>query len=97
MDAGTLALLIPIFALCIPIIAIWTQHQRKLAELQLSAAAERSAQFANSNRELEERVRVLERIVTDGGYDVGAQIDALRDTREVEAPRDLAPLRETRQ
>jgi hypothetical protein len=94
---GILALLIPIFALCIPIIAIWTQHQRKLAELQLSAAAERSAQFANSNRDLEERVRVLERIVTDRGYDIGAQIEALRDTRAVEAPQESTRFAETRQ
>jgi hypothetical protein len=27
---------------------------------------------------------VLERIVTDGGYDVATQIEALRDTRRVE-------------
>jgi hypothetical protein len=29
-------------------------------------------------------VRVLERIVTDRGYDVATQIEALRDTRRVE-------------
>ena len=28
---------------------------------------------------LEDRVRVLERIVTDGGFNVAAQIEALRD------------------
>ena len=27
---------------------------------------------------------MLERIVTDGGYDVATQIEALRDTRKVE-------------
>ena len=31
-----------------------------------------------------DRVGVLERIVTDGGYDVATQIEALRDTRRVE-------------
>jgi hypothetical protein len=46
--------------------------------------AERAAQYAAKTRELEERVRVLERIVTDKGYDVAAQIEALRDTRAVE-------------
>jgi hypothetical protein len=85
MADDTLALLIPILALCIPIVAIWTGHRRKLAEIQFAAAAERSAQFANDNRALEERVRVLERIVTDKGYDVGAQIEALRDVRAVES------------
>jgi hypothetical protein len=33
---------------------------------------------------MEDRIRVLERIVTDGGYDVASQIEALRDTRRVE-------------
>ena len=33
---------------------------------------------------LEQRVRVLERIVTDRGYDVATQIEALRDQRRVE-------------
>ena len=43
-----------------------------------------AAQYAASNQELEDRVRVLERIVTDRGYDVATQIEALRDTRRVE-------------
>jgi hypothetical protein len=33
---------------------------------------------------LEARVRVLERIVTDRGYDVATQIEALRDQRRME-------------
>ena len=86
---GILALLIPIIALSIPIVAIWTKHQQKLAEMQVSKTAditaEKAAQYAAHTRELEERVRVLERIVTDKGYDVASQIEALRDTRKVEA------------
>jgi hypothetical protein len=31
-----------------------------------------------------QRVRVLERIVTDRGYDIATQIEALRDQRRVE-------------
>ena len=38
------------------------------------------ATFSNSS----DRVKVLERIVTDRGYDVATQIEALRDTRSVE-------------
>ncbi|CDO38070.1 MULTISPECIES: hypothetical protein [Novosphingobium] len=79
--------LIPIVALSIPIVAIWTRHQRKMAELQVKATAEKAAQYATSNAELEERVRVLERIITDGGYDTALQIEALRDTREGDALR----------
>lgn len=78
-------ILIPILALSIPIVAIWTRHQRKMAELEVKSTAEKAAQYATQNTELEERVRVLERIVTDKGYDVASQIEALRDARKVEA------------
>lgn len=88
MDAGFLALLIPIIGVSIPVIAIWTNHQRKMAEMQIGATAEHTAemaaQYAAKTQQLEDRVQVLERIVTDRGYDVATQIEALRDTREVE-------------
>jgi hypothetical protein len=53
-------------------------------QLQANATAERAAQYATSNKELEDRVAVLERIVTDRGYDVATQIEALREKRRVE-------------
>ena len=85
---GQIGVFIPILALMIPIIAIWTKHQQKMAEVQISMTAdrtaERAAQYASNVKELEDRVRVLERIVTDRGYDVATQIEALRDTRRVE-------------
>lgn len=88
MDPGIIGVFIPIIALSIPIIAIWTKHKQKIAEMQISATAdhtaEKAAQYASHVKELEERVRVLERIVTDGGYNVATQIEALRDTRRVE-------------
>lgn len=88
MDSGSLALLIPILGMSIPIIAIWTRHRQKIAEMEIHAtaelSAEKAAQYASHVKELEQRVRVLERIVTDKGYDVASQIDALRDAREVE-------------
>ncbi len=37
-----------------------------------------------SVQQLEDRVRVLERIVTDRGYDIATQIEALRDQRRVD-------------
>jgi len=80
---GLVGVMIPIFALCIPIVAIWTRHQQKIAEMQFGSgapqAAELAAQYAKKVQALEERVRVLERIVTDGGYNIAAQIEALRD------------------
>lgn len=94
MDHGTLALLIPLAPFLLGGFAIWTRHQRRIAELQVQATAEKAAQYASHTRELEERVRVLERIITDGGYDTALQIEALRDQREVESRRATG---ETRQ
>jgi len=81
------ALLIPLAPFLMVCFIVWTKHQRKMAEIQVAATAEKAAQYASHSRELEERVRVLERIITDGGYDTALQIEALRDTREVEAQR----------
>ena len=93
---GIIALLIPIIALSIPIVAIWTKHQQKLAEMQVGATAEqtaeKAAQYASQVQRLEDRVQVLERIVTDRGYDIATQIEALRDTRETDAANAGIPL-----
>jgi hypothetical protein len=77
-----LAAVIGIFG--IPIVAIWSKHRKDVIQLEIQATAEKAAQYATSNKELEDRVRVLERIVTDKGYDVATQIEALRDQRRVE-------------
>lgn len=92
--------LVAIFAISavfgIPLLAIWTSHKQKVAKLQVEATAEntaeRAAQYASQIQQLEDRVRVLERIVTDGGYDVATQIEALRDTRQVEQQGSGTPL-----
>ena len=54
--------------------------ERKL-EITAGATAERAARYATDNSELENRVRVLERIITDGGSgrDIALQIEALRE------------------
>ena len=54
-----------------------------LKRKQLDIIARRATDEAASERaqkvELEKRVRVLEKIVTDNGYQTAAQIEALRD------------------
>jgi hypothetical protein len=71
----------------LPIILLitWSRSYFKYKEKQLDAettlAAEKAAQYAASNAELEARVRVLEKIVTDGGLETAAQIEALRSPR----------------
>ena len=82
---GYLAILIPLAPFIMVCYIVWTKHQRKLAELQMQNTAERAALNATTTTVLEDRVRVLERIVTDKGYDVATQIEALRDARKVDA------------
>ena len=78
---------------------VWVKSQARLEEKRIAATAENSAekaaQYASRIAEMEDRIRVLERIVTDGGYDVATQIEALRDTRKVEAQLE-APKRQER-
>jgi ABC-type phosphate transport system auxiliary subunit len=59
----------------------WFRLKEKKMELEANLAAEKAAQYAASNAELEARVRVLEKIVTDGGLETAAQIEALRTPR----------------
>ena len=56
----------------------WFQYKEKQLEVNARLAAERAAEYAVSNRELAQRVNVLEQIVTDRGVETAAQIEALR-------------------
>ena len=93
---GELALLIPLAPFIMVGFIVWTKHQSKIAELQVRSTAtdtaERAAQYASQVTALEDRVRVLERMVTDRGYDVATQIEALRDQRRVEDEGTGVPL-----
>ena len=58
--------------------------REKKLEVEASLAAEKAAQYASRSNELEQRVRILEQIVTDGGAQTAAQIEALRDHKRIE-------------
>jgi hypothetical protein len=87
-----------LFVLLIPTVLIiyiakrFFAFREKKLEVEALNAAEKAAQYASRSSELEERVRVLEQIVTDGGAQTAAQIEALRKAprasslRRVEAP-----------
>jgi hypothetical protein len=72
---------------------VWVKSRARLEEKRIAATAENSAekaaQYASRITEMDDRIRVLERIVTDKGYDVATQIEALRDARQVEGKLDL--------
>lgn len=56
--------------------------ERKLeltAGITAQTAAEKAAQYATHNAEIENRLRALETIVTDGAWDTARQIETLRD------------------
>jgi len=57
--------------------------REKQLEVDARLAAEKAAQYAVNNAELEQRVRVLEQIVTDSGAQTAAQIEALREQKQV--------------
>ena len=85
-DAGMVAVLAP-FLMVVGI--VWVTSRAKLEERRIAADAERDRAGGGSQHlarieELEDRVRVLERIVTDGGYDLAHKIEALRDERAIE-------------
>ena len=57
---------------------ILEQREKKM-EIEARMTAEKAAQYAAHTERLEQRVRVLERIVTDKGIVLADEIDRLRD------------------
>lgn len=69
---------LPVILLMIIANRFFKLREKKL-EVEAGMAAEKAAQYASRSTELEQRVRVLEQIVTDGGAQTAAQIEALRE------------------
>jgi len=80
--------LIPIVAIMfgctIPMVAIWSKHQQRIEQMRIEAGQSGSVEQNHRVEELEDRVAVLERIITDNSVNVAAQIEALRDTTSIE-------------
>jgi cob(I)alamin adenosyltransferase len=58
----------------------WLQHKERMGQLVANETAEKAAQYASHVERIEARLRVLEEIVTDGGMQTAAQIEALRSS-----------------
>ena len=76
----------PYLALMIPIVAIlsnplkrWIQFKERQLEVASSQTAEKAAQYAAKTERLEQRVAVLERILTDRSAGLADEIERLRD------------------
>ena len=89
-----LGFLIPIVAIVmgisIPITAIKLKHREKIEQMRLAAGQSGNRDSGQAARQdarieqLEDRMAVLERIITDSSVSVAAQIEALRDTTSIE-------------
>jgi ABC-type phosphate transport system auxiliary subunit len=79
--------LIPIFGISCGTIAIiggvfvkpWLALKQRKMELEAQMVAEKAAQYAAHTDRLEQRVAVLERILTDRSTQLGEEIERLRD------------------
>lgn len=83
---NNIALLIPIMGISCGLVAIiggvfvrpWFKYREKQLATEASMIAEKAAQYAAQTERLEQRVRVLERIITDRGLALSDEIDGLR-------------------
>lgn len=69
---------LPVMLLMIIANRYFRLREKKL-EVEARMAAEKAAQYASRSGELEQRVRVLEQIITDEGAQTASRIEALRD------------------
>lgn len=71
--------LIPLAAILAGVAKRWFDLKERQIAAVTTESAEKAAQYAAHTDRLEQRVRVLERIVTDKGIDVADEIERLRD------------------
>ncbi|RUN77195.1 hypothetical protein EJC47_06805 [Sphingomonas sp. TF3] len=79
--------LIPILGISVALAAViggtivrpWLAHKERRMQVEATMVAEKTAQYAAQTERLEQRVRVLERIITDRGVDLSHEIEQLRD------------------
>jgi ABC-type phosphate transport system auxiliary subunit len=80
-------LIIPILGISCGLVAIiggvfirpWLALKQRKMELEAQMIAEKAAQYAAHSDRLEQRVAVLERILTDRSTQLGDEIERLRD------------------
>jgi len=82
MDLGPL---VPIVAIVSGLGWGWLGLKRRELSIRAAAATREAATERSEKHRLEERVAVLEKIITDGGLQTAAQIEALRDQDRVSA------------
>jgi nucleoside-triphosphatase THEP1 len=81
--ASWIWVLIPLAAILAGVMKKWLAIKERQIEAVTHESAEKAAQYAAQTERLEQRVRVLERIVTDRGIVVADEIERLRDDRPI--------------
>jgi len=93
MDGPT-AVLIAMVVVGLPVVLLmiianrFFKYREKRLDVEAGLAAEKAAQYAARTMELEQRVRVLEQIVTDRGVETASQIEALRKQPRIAVKKD---------
>ena len=82
-DSSTVWVLIPIAAIIAGVVKVSLRVKEKQIDRMQGEETAMAKRHAAETRQLEERVRVLERIVTDKGLDVSLEIEKLRDLPSV--------------
>ncbi len=77
--ASWIWVLIPLAAIGIAPFKMWLRMKERQIDQQSLMTAEKTAQYAAHTERLEQRMRVLERIITDKGLEVSDEIESLRD------------------
>jgi cell division protein FtsB len=80
-------LIIPILGISCGLLAIiggvfvkpWFAYRQRKLEIDAQMLAEKTAQYAANNGALEQRIQVLERIITDNNSSLSNAIEDLRD------------------
>jgi ABC-type phosphate transport system auxiliary subunit len=88
---GPTAVLLAMIIIGLPVLMLmlianrYFRLREKKLEVEATLAAEKAAQYASRSVELEQRVRILEQIVTDSGAQTASQIEALRGQPRIPA------------
>jgi hypothetical protein len=77
--ASWIWVLIPLAAIGAGVFKKWVGLKERQLGAQTALTAEKTAQYAAHTERLEQRMRVLERIITDKGMSLSEEIDNLRD------------------
>lgn len=77
--ASWIWVLIPLAAIGIAPFRMWMRIKERQLDRQSEMTAEKTAQYAAHTERLEQRMRVLERIITDKGIEVADEIESLRE------------------